>query len=276
MEAIMSDLLQQIWDAHIIDHFFGRALLAGIGVALVAGMLGCFLVWRRLSFFGDALGHAALLGVVIGILMSINTTLSVIVMSLGMAGLLAFLQRQDRVSSDTWLAVISYGSLSLGLLVLSQFPGMRLDPTSILFGDILSVSHADLLWIAFLIPLIGIIFLLERRALLMVTIDRDLASVAGINVRRTEAILMISVAFATAIGLKSMGGLLLPALFVIPAATAAQIARTPEGMIAWSVACALFTTVVGTFGSFYINTPTGPLIVVLSVILLGTVSFFRR
>lgn len=272
----MSDLLQQIWDAHIIDHFFGRALLAGIGVALVAGMLGCFLVWRRLSFFGDALGHAALLGVVIGILMSINTTLSVIVMSLGMAGLLAFLQRQDRVSSDTWLAVISYGSLSLGLLVLSQFPGMRLDPTSILFGDILSVSHADLLWIAFLIPLIGIIFLLERRALLMVTIDRDLASVAGINVRRTEAILMISVAFATAIGLKSMGGLLLPALFVIPAATAAQIARTPEGMIAWSVACALFTTVVGTFGSFYINTPTGPLIVVLSVILLGTVSFFRR
>jgi zinc transport system permease protein len=129
----------------MIDDFLWRALAAGLGVALVAGPLGCFIVWRRMAYFGDSLAHSALLGVALGLALHFDLTLGVLVSSAALALLLAL--RQRRLASDTLLGILAHSGLALSLVVLSFFETLRLDLMSYLFGDVLAVSGSDLLWI---------------------------------------------------------------------------------------------------------------------------------
>ena len=131
----------------MLDDFFWRALIGGIGVALIAGPLGCFVVWRRMAYLGDSLAHGALLGIALGLVFDIDFTIGIIASSIALVALLILLQRQNRFASDTLLVILAHGALSLGLVAVSFFEGQRLDLMVYLFGDILAVGRGDLIWI---------------------------------------------------------------------------------------------------------------------------------
>lgn len=253
----------------MLETFFVRALLAAAGVALFAGPLGCFIVWRRLAYFGDTVAHSALLGVGLGLLLGVDTTAGVIAVTLTVALLLIFLRRRQDLATDTLLGILSHTALSLGLVVVSLLAWLRLDLMSYLFGDILAVSWVDVgvVWLggsALLIALIRI-----WHPLLALTVNEDLARAEGVSSLRYEVIFMVLTALAVAIAIKVVGVLLITALLIIPAATARTFARSPEQMALMAVVVGLIAGTMGLFSSLYLNTPSGPSIVLAAALLFA-------
>jgi len=250
-----------------MDDFLIRALIGGIGVALVAGPFGSFVVWRRLAYFGDTLAHSALLGVVIGYLLHLNLTLGVIAVCQLLALLLFLLQRRPGLAGDTLLGILAHSALSLGLVLLALAETLRVDLLSYLFGDILAINRADLYWIyggggAALLALSQI-----WRPLLAITVHEDLALVEGIPVAKVNWAFMSLMALAVALLMKVVGLLLVTAMFIIPAATARRFATTPEGMAAIAAGCGMIAVVVGLTASYRWDTPAGPSIVLAATLL---------
>jgi zinc transport system permease protein len=130
-----------------MDDFMIRAILGGLGVALIAGPLGCFVVWQRMAYFGDTLAHSTLLGLALGILLEITPIISIILVCFMLALLLGLLKNQKKLASDTLLGILAHSTLALGLVTLSFLEGFRLDLHGYLFGDLLAVSDIDLYWI---------------------------------------------------------------------------------------------------------------------------------
>ncbi len=251
----------------MLDDFFSRALLAGIGVAAVAGPLGCFIVWRRLAYFGDTLSHAALLGVALSFLLNINVTLSVFLISALVAVLLIVLHRNGSLSSDSLLGLLSHSALALGLVVLAFMTWVRFDLMGLLFGDILAVSKTDLAVIysgglAVLAVLAAI-----WRPLFAATVNNELAEAEGIRSGRVNLIFMLLMASVIAISIKIVGVLLITALLIIPAATARRFAAGPEQMALLAVVIGIAAVIGGLFGSLKWDTPSGPSIVVTALCL---------
>jgi len=255
-----------------MDDFLLRALAGGIGVALVAGPFGSFVVWRRLAYFGDTLAHSALLGVVIGFLLHINLTLGVIAVCQLLALLLFLLQRRRGLAGDTLLGILAHSALSLGLVLLALAETLRVDLLSYLFGDILAINTTDLAWIYGGGGLAFFILVLIWRPLLAVTVHEDLAQVEGIAVDRINWGFMALMALAVALLMKVVGLLLVTAMFIIPAATARRFATTPEGMAGGAAGCGIVAVVGGLFSSYYWDTPAGPSIVIAAT-LLFTIAF---
>jgi len=251
----------------MIDDFLVRALLGGLGVALIAGPFGSFVVWRRLAYFGDTLAHSALLGVALGFLFDVNATLAVLAVCLSIAVLLFFLQKKQRLPSDTLLGVLAHCALSLGLVALAFMEDVRVDLVAYLFGDILAIGNADLLWVL----LIGVIslgsLLLIWRPLLSITVHRDMASVEGVPVDLVELIFSCLIALVVAMMMKIVGLLLVTALLIIPAASARRFVRSPEMMALLAVLLGCLSVVGGLYGSWNYDTPAGPSIVVSAAIL---------
>ncbi|HET8708460.1 MAG TPA: zinc ABC transporter permease subunit ZnuB [Pseudomonadales bacterium] len=242
------------------------ALLGGIGVALVAGPLGSFLVWRRMAYFGDTLSHAALLGVALGAAWQINLHASVLAVCLGLAILLVWLQQQRIIASDTLLGILAHSSLSLGLVTVALLPGTRLDLMAYLFGDLLTVSSTDLVWIWLGVVASLIIVRVIWNSLLAITLHEELAEVEGVPVLRVRLVLMLLVATVIAIAMKIVGVLLITALMIIPAATARRFSRTPEQMACFASLLGALAVSCGIGLSFWKDTPVGPSIVVASML----------
>jgi zinc transport system permease protein len=250
-----------------MDDFILRALVGGLGVALVAGPFGSLVVWRRLAYFGDTLAHAALLGVACGLFFDLAPTLGVLLVCLLLALLLFLLQRQKRLASDTLLGILSHSALALGLVVLSRMESVRVDLLGYLFGDILAIGTADIVWIYIGggIALTGL--LLIWRPLLAITADEDLARVEGVPVDLVQAIYLLLMALVVAIMMKIVGLILVTALFIIPAATARQLARTPESMALLSAAVGILAVSGGLGSSLAWDTPAGPSVVLAATLL---------
>jgi zinc transport system permease protein len=245
----------------MIAEFLWRALLGGIGVALVAGPLGCFVVWRRLAYFGDSLSHSALLGIALGFLLGVDLVVGVIATCVAVALLLVGLQRQRRWGVDTLLVILSHSALSIGLVVISLTPHLRVDLSSYLFGDILAVSRADLVWIYG--GGLGVIAALIAlwRPLLSTTVHEELARAEGVRVERVQLAFALLIAVAVALTMKVIGILLVSALLIIPAATARRFVRTPEQMAVAAAAIGIVAVLTGLASSFHLDTPGGPSIV---------------
>ena len=246
-----------------MDDFILRALMAGISVVLIAGPLGVFILWRRMAYFGDALSHSAILGVALGFLLSINTSLGILITSIVMALLLIVSQRKKQIASDTMLGILSHSALSLGLIVMS-FVDKRIDLSALLFGDILSVSWQDLwLIIAGVIAVLGILIIIWK-PLLSLTVHEDLAHVEGVNVSLISAIYTLLIAILVAVAMKVIGALLVTSLLIIPAASARRFSSTPEMMALLSVVAGILSVLLGLGASFLWDTPAGPSIVIAS------------
>jgi len=246
----------------MFEDFFTRAIFAGIGVALVAGPLGCFIVWRRLAYFGDTISHASLLGVALGILLDSNTTLIVFCVSGIIAIALLFMQTLTKVGIDSLLGIFSHAGLALGLLVLSFMTWIRVDIMGFLFGDILSVSISDLIIIYSGGSIVLAIILIIWRPFFAATVNPELAKGEGTNVRIIEFIFFLLIASVVAIAIKVVGVLLITSLLIIPAVTARRFSTSPEQMAIGASLIAVISVIGGLYGSLKLDTPSGPSIVV--------------
>ena len=250
----------------ILDDFFWRSLLAGAGVALVAGPLGCFVVWRRMAYFGDTMAHSSLLGVALGFLLGIDLMLGVFAVALVVALLLFAFQRQRQLASDAVLGTLSHASLSLGILVISLMTWVRVDLMGYLFGNILAVDVEDLLWIYGGGGVALGVLLWIWRPLLAVTVDEALAQAEGIPALRLQLVFMLLIAGLIALAMKIVGILLITSLLIIPATAARRYSRTPEQMAMGAALVGVASVGLGLTTSLHFDTPSGPSIVVAAVL----------
>ncbi len=255
----------------MFDDFFARALAGGIGIALATGPLGCFMVWRRMAYFGDSVAHSALLGVVLGVALGIELNIGIVIVCVALALLLLLLQQQRRLATDTLLGILAHGALALGLVGISFFEGVRVDLMSYLFGDILAVSSRDLLWIYGGGGAVLAATALIWRPLLAMTVHEELARAEGVRVGLVRIAFTLLIALAVAIAMKVIGLILIVALLIIPAATARRLARSPEQMALLAGLIGAAAVAGGLHGSLAWDTPSGPSIVVaaLALFVLG-------
>jgi len=204
----------------ILNDFFWRALVGGLGVALVAGPLGCFVVWRRMAYFGDTLAHSALLGIALSFLLSVPLHIGVVLVSVALAVVLVLLSRTRALATDTILGILAHSALAIGLVTLSFMPEVRIDLTGLLFGDLLAMSREDLLWIYGGAAVILTLLVWLWQGLLMSTIHEELARVEGVPVETLRLVLVLMFSLVIAVAMKIVGVLLITALLIIPAATA--------------------------------------------------------
>ena len=251
----------------MFDDFFLRAILAGVGLALTTGPLGCFIIWRRMAYFGDTISHSALLGVALSLLFQLNLTLSVFAVAALVSILLLFLQRRQALSADALLGILSHATLAIGLVIVAFMSWVRIDLIAFLFGDILAVSQSDILviWGGGIFVLAAIVWL--WRPLLASTVNPELAEAEGLRPERAKLFFMLLMAVVIAIAMKIVGILLITALLIIPAATARRFAATPEMMAVFASLLGAVAVVGGLFGSLRYDTPSGPSIVVAALIL---------
>jgi zinc transport system permease protein len=260
-----------------LDNFLIRAALAGLGTALAAAPLGCFVVWRRMAYFGDATAHAAILGVALALALEAPIFAGTLVVALAMATAVTALSDRGQ-SVDTLLGVMAHSALAIGLVAVSFLPSVRVDLYAFLFGDILSVSRMDLavIWTGAL----AVLALLWWRwsALLTATLNPDLAHAAGVNPKKEQLILTLALAVVVAVAIKVIGVLLIGAMLIIPAATARPFAATPERMAILAGLFGAAAAFAGLFMSLTLDTPTGPSIVSVSAVFfaVSSVFFLRR
>ena len=246
--------------------FLLYALLGGIGVAVIAGPLGSFVVWRRMAYFGDTLAHSALLGVSVGFMLQVNLNLAVIFCCVSLALLLVAMQRQRMVATDTLLGIMAHSSLSLGLVAVSLLE-IRVDLMSYLFGDLLAVGVEDLYWIYGGGILALVLLKLLWQPLLAITINEELAHVEGVNVAWTRLALMLLIAVIIAVAMKIVGLLLITSLLIIPAAAARRLAQSPEQMAIGAAVVGSLSVGGGLGLSWHFDTPAGPSVVVVSLLI---------
>lgn len=253
----------------MIDDFLLRALAGGVGVALAAGPLGSFVVWRRMAYYGDSLAHSALLGVALGFLLGVDLNLGVVAACVTLALLLTALQGQRRLPTDTLLGILAHSALSFGLVAVAFLDTVRVDLVGYLFGDILAIDAADLAWIygggAIALGVLAALW----RPLLAATVHEELARAEGVPVTALRLALMLLVAVVIAVAMKVVGILLVTALLIVPAAAARRFARTPEQMAALASLAGCLAVVFGLAGSLRFDTPAGPSIVVAATALFA-------
>ena len=260
----------------ILDDFFVRALFAGTGIAIVAGPLGCFVVWRRLAYFGDTLAHSGLLGVTLGFVFSIDLSLSVFFISGIIAMLLLFLQKRTKLAGDSLLGLLAHSSLAIGLVFIALLTSIRFDLMGLLFGDILSVSVNDILIIWLGGGLLLLILFLIWKSLFAATINYDLANAEGMKPEIANYIFTIILAGIIAISIKMIGVLLITGLLLIPPAMSRNFSKSPKEMVIYSILGGIVSVIIGLFCSLELNTPSGPSIIVASMFLFIISLFYKK
>jgi len=251
----------------MFDDFFTRALIAGVGIAIIAGPLGCLVIWRRLSYFGDTLSHSALLGVTLAYAFSINITLSVFIISSVVAILLINLQKRTKLAGDSLLGLLAHSTLAIGLVLIGFLSSIRFDLMGLLFGDILAVTTDDiaLVWIGGII-ILGILYFIWK-SLFSATVNYDLAAAERMRPEISNLIFTLLLAAVIALSIKMIGALLITGLLLIPAAIARNLSNNPKQMIIIAILAGIASVVLGLFTSLELNTSSGPSIVVVSLAL---------
>lgn len=256
--------------------FLVFALLGGLGVAIVAGPLGAFVVWRRMSYFGDSLAHSALLGVAIGIFLEINLNIAIIICCLLLAFALSFMQKQRFIATDTLLGIMAHSSLSLGLVTISFIENARIDLMAFLFGDLLAILPQDLLWIGLGGAAVLALLYYFWPQLIAMTINEELAAVEGVPIARLKLLLMLMIALVIAVAMKIVGVLLITSLLIIPAASARPLSNSPETMALLASLLGSVAVIMGLMASFEFDTPAGPSVVVAALCLFIFIYLWPR
>ena len=249
----------------MFDDFIIRAFAAGIGLALITGPLGCFIIWRRLSYFGDTIAHSALLGVVIAYAMNFNLILADFAVSCFIALSLLFLQKRTNLPDDALLGLLAHSVLAIGLVLLGILSFIRIDLMGLLFGDILSVNITDVLFVWIGGSIVLIVLILIWRPLFAATVNLELAKAEGLNADLANAIFTILIASVIAISIKIVGILLITGLLIIPAAASRNLSSTPIQMAIISSVIGLVSVVLGLQTSMIWNSSTGPTILAIAL-----------
>lgn len=247
----------------MIEPFVLKALAAGLGLSLIAAPLGCFVVWRRMAYFGETVAQGGLIGVSLALLTSLDTTAVVIAVAILLSLLLFALGRQKLVPTDSILGILAHATLAAGVVLASVVRGPGVDLMSILFGEIFAVTPADLIWIFAGGAIVLVVLAALWKPLLALTIHEDLAAAEGVGVDRVRLAFTLVLAVAVAIALKIVGALLTIAFLILPAAAARPFASTPETMALLAIAISMASVVLGLFASLSSDAPAGAAIVLV-------------
>lgn len=242
------------------------ALLAGWLLSVMSGPLGSFIVWRRMAYFGDTLAHSALLGITLGFLLDVQLDVAIILCAVFVALLLASLQRQHLIPSDTLLGLMAHTTLAAGLVTLSLVDNVRIDINAYLFGDLLAVNREDLITMAIGAAIVLAVLAKIWRGLLAVTVSEELAQVEGYPVARLRLLFMVLLAVVIAGAMKLVGVLLITALLIIPAAAVRPFSQSPGQMAGFATLMSMIAVAVGLGLSYQFDTPAGPSIVLASAL----------
>ncbi|MFM1895649.1 MAG: hypothetical protein RLZZ385_723 [Pseudomonadota bacterium] len=253
----------------IIPDFILYALLAGLALAAVAGPLGSFVVWRRMSYFGDTLAHSALLGIALGLLLSINLQISILAICLLCAVLLVLFERKKSVAVDALLGILAHSSLAVGMVILSLSDSVQINLEAYLFGELLTIQPLDLTWVLFTSVAVGATLWYFWNQFLSVSVHQELAAIEGINTTFFRYLLILLMALVTAVAMKIVGVLLITSLLIIPPSAARQLAKTPEHMALLASLIGCLAVIGGLAGAFVFDTPVGPSIVVIATLIFG-------
>ena len=246
--------------------FMQRALIAALLVGTVAPMVGIFLVQRRLSLIGDGMGHVALAGVAIGLVTGTAPVLTALAAAVVAAVVIELLRARGRTNGDVALAVIFYGGIAAGVVIISKSPGGT--PANLmkyLFGSILTTQRSDLYVFAGLALLVAATTWALRPHLFAVANDEEYARAVGIPVLPLNIVLAVLTATTVVVAMRVVGLLLISALMIVPNAAAQLLARSFRDGLRWAVAFGLVAAVGGVASSYPLNTPSGGTIVLLAV-----------
>jgi len=250
------------------------ALAAGISLSLVAGPLGSFIVWRRMSYFGDTLAHSALLGIALGLITDSNPQLSIIISCLLFAFILTLLDRRPSLSTDALLGILAHSSLALGIVVLALADSVRVDLEAYLFGALLTIGNVDLIWILLVSTVVAIVLYWFWNDFVSITVHAEIAEIEGANVKRLNLILVLLIALTIAVSMKIVGVLLITSLLIIPPAAARSLASTPPQMAVKASLVGSVSVVLGLISAFYFDVPVGPSIVVVATLIFLLFYFY--
>lgn len=243
------------------DSFLWRALLGGVGVALITGPLGCFVVWQRMSYFGSTLAHSALLGVILSLWLEVQPVWGMLLVCTLLSWMLLWLFERGRYSQewsgDVILGVVAHAILALGLIILSKLERIRIDLNALLFGDVLAIGMMDL-WAILAVGIIvyATLFFIWRQ-LLEITLSEEIAQVEGIAVGRIRLLYLSLLALVVAVAIKVVGMLLLMSLLIIPAAVARKFSATPERMALLACIFGVVSVIGGLGLSVWLDWPAG-------------------
>lgn len=257
-----------------MTEFLLRSLLAAVGAAAAAGPLGCFVVWRRMAYFGDATAHAAILGVALAITLEVSVFGGVLVVAMAMASSVSFLSERG-FATDTLLGVMAHSALAFALVTVSLLDGVRIDLMAYLFGDILAINWNDVavIWTGAVLVIGLLVWRWDR--LLTATLSPDLAYANGINPKLEKHLLTLGLALVVAVAIKVVGVLLIASMLLIPPATARAVASTPGRMAIWATFIGATASALGLVASYEFDTPAGPSIVCVAAMLFVIASLYR-
>lgn len=245
-----------------MEDFIIRAALAAIGISIIAGSLGCFVIWKRMSYFSESISHSALLGVSLGLISGLGLHFGLLIVGMIFAILIVILQQRQFLSNDAILGIFSHVALSLGIVILALVGGANTDYFSLLFGDILSISNQDIVWIYTVLIVVGGLLSLFWQRLLLLTLNEELGVANGLNKLAYQLLFMLMIALTVSVSVQIVGVLLITSLLIIPPATARAFARSPAQMALLSIVISMIAVVMGLAGSMYYDTATGPAIVI--------------
>jgi zinc transport system permease protein len=251
-----------------LDDFLLRALFAGLIMVVIAAPMGCLMVWQRLAFLSDTLGHAAVMGVGLGLVLQVAPIYGVVAVALVIVLALSRVTNFNSALSETTLAIISHTGLAAGIIIVGLLPGPAVNLEAILFGDLLATTRGDLLNLLLTTAVLLVLLLRYWRAFVAISVSREIAQAEGVEVRRVQALLYVMIALLVAVMMKVMGVLLIAAMLVIPTSSARLFSRGPEQMVLLSGLYGLAALGGGLASSFHFDWQTGPAIVVSATCLL--------
>jgi zinc/manganese transport system permease protein len=246
--------------------FLQRALLAGLLSGGLGGLLGSFAVLRQLSFFSDALGHSALLGIALGVSLRLDPTVVLIPFAVLFALGVNQLARRSRLPGDALLNIVYSSSLALAVVALSRLPGWKGGLQQLLFGDILGVTPRDLALLATLLLATGLCLLLTGRRQILLTIDESLALSRGVAAEGQRLLFVVVLAVVVALSIKAVGVLLISAFVVIPACAARLVSANFRAYMLLSAVLGASCAVLGLLASAALDLPSGPSVVIVQVL----------
>ena len=255
--------------------FMKTALVAVLLVTPMLGLLGTMAVNHQMAFFSDALGHSALTGIGLGIVLGLRSDLlAMLVFGVVWAVMICLIKQSGSASTDTIISVFSSTSVAAGLLILAR-GGQFAKYSSLLIGDILAVTPADLVVLSVALAVTVLVWILLYNPLLLTSVDPFLARSRGIRTRLVECAFVVLVAVAVMLSIRWVGVMLINALLILPAAAGRNLARSSRQHAVWSVAIALFSGVVGLTASYWLDTSAGATIVLVSALLYALSLFLR-
>uniref|UniRef100_UPI0034E0289E metal ABC transporter permease n=1 Tax=Candidatus Thiodubiliella endoseptemdiera TaxID=2738886 RepID=UPI0034E0289E len=245
-----------------MEDFIFRAILAAVGISIITGSLGCFVIWKRMSYFSESISHSALLGVSLGLASGLGLHFGLIIVGVVFALLIVVLQQRQFLSNDAILGIFSHISLSLGVVILALVGGVNTDYFSLLFGDILSITNQDLIWIYAILALVGTLLTTFWQRLLLLTLSEDLGVASGLNKVMYQLLFMLMIALTVSVSVQIVGVLLITSLLIIPPAIARVFSNTPVQMTLLSIVTSIIAVIIGLSGSTHYDIATGPTIVI--------------